>query len=157
MKTSLTPNRVPSQLLGHLQWRLLNWKVIVAVLLATVILGATQITPPAVAKVFSDDPSGEGRKKGSEDHRMREGTQVEKISGHFKLTGDRVTFVTADGKQRFGGLENLALERVARVVKDSPGQLRWSIAGVITEYRGANYLLVTHAVLADETKDDSRP
>ena len=156
MNTSRTPNCVPSQPLDLLRRRLLNWKVIIAILLAAMILGATQITPPAVAKVFGD-AAREGRKKGGDDHRLREGTQVEKVSGHFKLTGDRVTFVTADGKQRFGGLENLALERVARVVKDSPAQLRWTIAGVITEYRGANYLLVTHAVLADETKDDSRP
>jgi len=157
MKTSLTPSRVLSHPLGQLQRRPLNWKAIVAVLLASMTLGATQIAPQAIAKVFSDDPNGDGRKKGSEDHRLREGTRVEKIHGYFKLTGDRVTFVTTDGKQRLGGLENLALERVARVVKDSPAQLRWTIAGVITEYRGANYLLVTHAVLADETKDDSRP
>ena len=114
------------------------------------------ITPHAVAKVFGGNSTAEEDNQGGEDHRVREGTQVEKIEGHFKLTGDRVTFITADGKQRFGGLENLALERIARIVKDSPAQLRWTIAGVITEYRSANYVLVTHAVLADETKASTR-
>ncbi|MCG8585521.1 MAG: hypothetical protein MI757_12490 [Pirellulales bacterium] len=80
---------------------------------------------------------------------MREGTTVEELRGHFKLTGDRVTFFAVDGKQRFGGLENLALERVARAVKDSPGQLRWQVTGIVTEYRGANYLLVTRAMMID--------
>jgi hypothetical protein len=36
---------------------------------------------------------------------------------------------------------------LTRTIGDSPDQLEWSISGVITEYRGANYLLVTQAVL----------
>ena len=108
-------------------------------------------TSRAAAKAFSDS-SEENRPNSAatEVGRLREGTKVERLTGHFKLTGDRVTFFTADGKQRLGGLENLALERVARTVKDSPSQLHWVVSGIITEYRGSNYLLVGHAVLKAE-------
>jgi hypothetical protein len=109
--------------------------------------------PNAIAKVF-DNQSAENQSQdqGSNEQRLREGTKVEKLTGHFKLTGDRVTFFTANSKQRIGGLENLALERIARTVNDSPTQLRWVVSGVITEYRGTNYLLVTHAMLTEEDK-----
>jgi hypothetical protein len=105
------------------------------------------------ARAVDDELSSEQNVgEGGDQSRMREGTKVEKLAGYFKLTGDRVTFYPAEGKQHFGGLENLALERIARTVKDSPSQLNWIITGTITEYRGSNYLLVTHAVLKDEQK-----
>src|SRR5260221_11590051 len=79
--------------------------------------------------------------------RWREGSRLIDQLGYFKVTGDHVTFVSTDGKLKFDGLENLAIERIARTIGDSPDQLEWSISGTITEYRGANYLLVTQAVL----------
>jgi hypothetical protein len=79
--------------------------------------------------------------------RWREGSRLVDQTGSFKLAGERVIFTSADGKLRFDGLENLAIERIARTIGDSPDQLEWSISGLITEYRGANYLLVTQAVL----------
>jgi len=45
------------------------------------------------------------------------------------------------------GLENLNLERIARAVADNPVTLEWKVTGTITEYRGANFLLVTRATL----------
>jgi hypothetical protein len=79
--------------------------------------------------------------------RVREGTEIVDQLGYFRITGGRVVFVTDDGKRRFVGLENLNLERIARTVADSPQPLRWGVTGTITEYRGANFLLVRRAIL----------
>jgi hypothetical protein len=79
--------------------------------------------------------------------RVREGTQLADRLGHFLTSGGRVVFVTADGKSRLVGLENLNLERIARTIADSPHDLQWEVTGTITEYRGANFLLVDRAVL----------
>ena len=80
-------------------------------------------------------------------HRMREGTEVVDQLGYFRVTGDRVTFFTEDGKGRLVALENLNLDRVARAVADNPDSLQWIVTGTITEYRGANFLFVRRAVL----------
>jgi hypothetical protein len=48
-------------------------------------------------------------------------------------------FYAADGERRFGVLENLNLERVARLVGETPDPLEWSVSGVVTEYQGGNY------------------
>jgi len=79
--------------------------------------------------------------------RLREGTRLDGTLGTFKATGDRWTFFTADGARRFGVLENLALERIERTIRENSQAVEWSISGVITEHQGVNYLLVTHAVL----------
>lgn len=81
------------------------------------------------------------------DRRIREGTEIVDRLGSFGMTGDRVTFSTADGKGRFVVLENLGLERVVRAIADNPGRLQWAVTGTITEYRGANFLLIRHTVL----------
>jgi hypothetical protein len=78
--------------------------------------------------------------------RLREGTALVNQPGYFKITGDRLTFYTLDGR-RFGGLENQSLERVAKMVVESPEPLEWSVSGSVTEYQGANYLLVQRVVL----------
>ena len=77
--------------------------------------------------------------------RMREGDTIKDVIGEFKVRGDRALFVTADGKQ-FGCLENKILERVVSKVSDSQSQMTWRVAGQVTDYRGSNYLLVTHAI-----------
>jgi hypothetical protein len=79
--------------------------------------------------------------------RVREGTEVVDQLGYFRMSGGRVLFFTADGKRQFVGLENLNLERVVRTIADSPQTLQWSATGTITEYRGANFLLVRRAIL----------
>ena len=45
------------------------------------------------------------------------------------------------------GLENLNLERISRAISNNPAQLEWMVSGEITEYRGANFLLVHRAIL----------
>jgi hypothetical protein len=82
--------------------------------------------------------------------RIREGDKLADQVGSFKLTGDRLTFFTADGSRRFNGLENLNLERITQMVGDSPDPLEWRVSGIVTEYRGANYLLITQAVVKNK-------
>lgn len=79
--------------------------------------------------------------------RVREGTTLVNVPGVFKLTGDRATFYPADGSGKFGGLENLTLERVANVIGEDPTPMEWLISGTVTEYKGNNYLLLTRAIL----------
>ena len=44
-------------------------------------------------------------------------------------------------------LENLALDRIVRELGDARDQRNWTVCGVLTEFKGANYLLVTKALL----------
>jgi hypothetical protein len=78
--------------------------------------------------------------------KQREGTTLTNVTGYFRLTGDRAMFYAETGA-RYGGLENLNLERVASAINDNPEQLQWSVSGTVTEYRGTNYLLVSRATL----------
>lgn len=88
--------------------------------------------------------------EGKAEERAREGTQLLRQLGRFTTTGDRLTFHPAGSEQQFLGLENLALERIGKVLvdrRDQASELQWEVTGVFTEYRGTNYLLVTHALL----------
>lgn len=106
--------------------------------------GDTGRPPPATADDQSTASEG--------DRRMREGTQIADRLGHFRMTGGRVTFFTADGKRRLVGLENLNLERIARTIADSPRPLQWTVTGTVTEYRGVNFLLVRRAILKSRSE-----
>jgi hypothetical protein len=82
--------------------------------------------------------------------RSREGTRLVNQLGRFRTTGDRLTFQLEGSAAQVLGLENLALERIGKVLadrRDQADELQWEITGIYTEYRGTNYLLVTHAVL----------
>jgi hypothetical protein len=81
--------------------------------------------------------------------RMREGVELADRVGHFKLSGDRATFYAAEGGARLVGLENLNLERVVRSVSENPDQ-QWKVSGVVTEFRGGNYLLITRAIMLNK-------
>ena len=83
--------------------------------------------------------------------RLREGTVISDQDGYFKLTGDRLTFYFSD-ERRFGCLENLNLERVAKVVGENPDALQWIVSGTITEFQGSNYLLISRAVLRSKSQ-----
>jgi hypothetical protein len=82
-----------------------------------------------------------------EQPQLREGTKIDKQRGQFRVTGDRITFYPSGAEHSFRALENLALERVARVLGETQSQRVWSVSGVVTEYQGVNFLLVTRAVL----------
>jgi hypothetical protein len=79
----------------------------------------------------------------------REGDEYSGL-GRFETTGDRITYYAEDNKESFRVLENLALERIARVLEDPSGlghARKWSVTGLITEFRGSNYLLIERAIL----------
>ena len=80
-------------------------------------------------------------------NRIREGTTITDAMGYFVEDSAGAKFVTQEGHE-FGGLQNLNLERVVRLLKstdDSQGLL-WSVSGVVTEFSGRNYLLISRAV-----------
>ena len=88
-------------------------------------------------------------------NRFREGTELKNRPGRFQLSGDRLTFFLGDERVPLQTLENLALERVARVIGDSrdPNQLQWVIYGVVTEYQGENYLMIQRATVEVSPRD----
>ena len=79
--------------------------------------------------------------------RLREGTQLTDQLGYFRQNGDSLTFVDKDGRE-LGGLPNLGLERIIRMLKsvEEPESVTWSVSGTITEFAGRNYLLISRAV-----------
>lgn len=79
--------------------------------------------------------------------RFREGSAITDQAGSFKVVGERVVFSTSDGKTSTVCLENLNLERIVRAIADSTDRLEWRVNGTLTEYSGANYLLVERAIL----------
>ncbi len=79
--------------------------------------------------------------------RLREGTHLVDQSGVFKVQGDGLQFAPANGTRSFSVLQNLAMERISRLVVESPDALEWTMTATVTEFRGANYLLVTQATI----------
>jgi hypothetical protein len=80
--------------------------------------------------------------------RAREGSLVSDETGSFEFVGERIIFVPVGGRESLRVLENLALERIVRELGDARDQRNWVVSGVLTEFKGANYLLVTKSLLA---------
>lgn len=125
-------------------------------LIATVWVSAADESPkpprnsgPVETKVTTKatEPAGTEAETESPDGRMREGAKLIEQIGEFQKAGDQVNFYLPNRKTELRVLPNLALERVVRVLEDNPAVRTWSVSGVITEYQGENYLLVTRAVL----------
>lgn len=87
---------------------------------------------------------------------IREGTAVVDGLGSFSVQGERVSFQAQDESLNVMVLENLALERIVRQVTETPKMLLWSVQGTLTEFRGANFLLITRAQLKP-TSQRARP
>lgn len=79
--------------------------------------------------------------------RLREGTLLANQGGYFRQDGDGAVFVT-EGKLEIVALPNLNLERVMRTLKgsDEAESIRWSVNGMVTEFNGRNFLLISRAV-----------
>lgn len=123
-----------------------SWQRGLAALAILVAAGAWLVaaeTPSARDTTHEAGPSGGAKPE----QRIREGGILTDVVGYFKATGDRATFYAVDGKQRFGCLENLNLERVATVLGEASTPLEWSVSGQVTEFRGSNYLLITRAIV----------
>jgi hypothetical protein len=95
--------------------------------------------------------------KSSSTGRLREGSKLVDQIGEFQKSGERINFFSKDGHGVLRVLENLALERVGRVLDDNPATRDWSVSGVVTEFRGENYLLLTRAVLKARTDSGNAP
>ncbi len=88
---------------------------------------------------------------------MREGAELVDQLGTFAFLGERLIFVPVGGRRRLIGLENLNLERVGRAMMENPEATSWTVAGTVSEYRGANYLLIRRAVQKYRDKSGSSP
>lgn len=86
--------------------------------------------------------------------RLREGTELTALSGHFERVGERFLFVAAAGTGRFTVLENLGLERALERAGERVSTTQWTIDATVTEFRGANYLLVRRATVAPRSAVD---
>ena len=138
-------HRFAVPLCGWITW---NTALVVALLVAGPLVFAQVATPPGLDGRPEAQPD-EGSRfavEGEED-RVREGTELTNVLGYFTSTGSRVTFIAAESGNRFAGLENLNLERISKMISKAPKQMDWEVSGEVTEYRGANYLLVRRAIL----------
>jgi hypothetical protein len=77
---------------------------------------------------------------------LREGAVLTNKLGAFLTMGERIAFKPEGEQYSFGVLENLALERVWKMLDATRGR-QWIVSGTVTEYRGRNYLLMDRAVL----------
>jgi hypothetical protein len=79
---------------------------------------------------------------------IREGTTFKNLYVSFRQTGDRTVLYTVENNQRYTCLENLALERILAIRKERPERQYWKIDGEFTQFRGENYVLIRHYVIA---------
>jgi hypothetical protein len=91
--------------------------------------------------------SGEKSLGNDNTRRLREGGEIINQAGYFLTSGGRLAFESADSKTRLIALENHNLEQVAQTITDDASQLEWIVSGTISEYRGANFLLLSRAEL----------
>lgn len=81
---------------------------------------------------------------------QREGSKMVGAVGYFRQSGGRFTFAPKDSpKSGFVCLENLMLQRVAEALSAQTEFTQWQVTGEMTEYRGANYLVVKTAQRID--------
>ena len=83
----------------------------------------------------------------SEGSRLREGAVLADQPGTFQLVGKRMVFVGEGDGRQFVMLENLALERIIRLVRQTAIPQTWLVSGTVTEYQGSNFLLIDRAVI----------
>jgi hypothetical protein len=115
-------------------------RLVVALLVAYLVVAPSIASTPAAKPTRHEGPP---EKEGHQ--RLREGELVE-LTGKLELSGDRATFHPQEGRQPLRVLENLALERITRVLSESRDDRDWLVSGVVTEYRGANYILIHKAI-----------
>ena len=104
---------------------------------------AAVIAPSVPWVVAGDGADSPATQTGGTPKVRREGTQLRDEPGRFLTSGNRTSFVAADGAN-YIVLENLNLERVAKVVSAGPDVVEWFASGTVTEYQGSNYLLLSH-------------
>jgi hypothetical protein len=83
--------------------------------------------------------------------RVREGTHLAHRLGQFTQIGDRLSFTPEGSSVQWVVLENLVLDRVSHVLADTSDTLNWSVSGRVTEFRGANFVILERAVVKRRT------
>ncbi|MBX3432478.1 MAG: hypothetical protein KF847_04075 [Pirellulales bacterium] len=101
---------------------------------------------PAPAARYGD-ATDDAKRSATANRRIREGSVIQNVIGVFRRNGDTASFIAEDGME-FGGLPNLNLERVVKLLKsvEEPESVYWSVNGEVTEFSGRNYLLIQRAV-----------
>jgi len=91
----------------------------------------------------------------SRESRLREGMKFVNRVGELREAGGRIAFYPEGEPHSLQLLENLALERVSRELDQT--HRKWSVTGIVTEYKGGNYLLLHRAVLKARASKASGP
>lgn len=90
--------------------------------------------------------------------RLREGTKLIDVTGTFQAVGaDNISFLANGNKESYRLLQNLALQRISQSLEDNRALRQWTVSGTITEFRSANYLLVTKAVQSPDAPAVASP
>jgi hypothetical protein len=132
---------------------MVRWFAAAGVALGTIVLAAAGVGDDASSAPGDSTPADRpaaaaaGSRVEPVQVRLREGTRLTDRLGHFRYSGEVLNFIDENGRE-LGGLSNLNLERVLRMLKtvDEPESVKWSVSGVVTEFSGRNYLLITRAV-----------
>jgi len=106
-------------------------------------LAARGAPPEAPGRGTGSPPNAAAR----DERRLREGSALQEETGVFQDTGNRIVFQARGRKTQLTVLENLALERISATLEEDRQARLWTVSGVVTEFRGGNYLLVSRAVL----------
>lgn len=108
-------------------------------------------SPLVDSSVSRKTEAGPGSRGPSRLGQLREGFRISHQKGTFTLGGGRVVFSALDGTlPKMVVLENLNLQRVIQNLQGNPHQEIWLITGRVTEFQGANYLLLERAIRIDE-------
>lgn len=120
---------------------------VVALFCAGALLMGLALAPRAAQPLAQGQPApAAAQAPAAAEPLLREGTELVDQVGQFKLSGQRVIFILADGKRQLEGLENLSLERIAKEISGNPDPRTWLVTGTVTEFQGSNYLLVRRAI-----------
>lgn len=141
-------SRQPSSSHSHTRNRRLNWTRCWP-WLATVVGGMIAV----MALVQAERVHGQNRHAGQSKERRklwREGSRVELV-GTFQRGNSTITFRPEKGEQTYRVLENLALQRVAKMLVLNNRRL-WRISAEAMEYENANFLLLKRVVVTGKTK-----
>lgn len=79
--------------------------------------------------------------------RLRQGKPIKDPNAVFQIVGERISCNLSQYKLSVIALENLTLERVHHYLMRGGSNPTWEVEGVITEYEGANYLLLERAIV----------
>jgi len=125
-------------------------------LLAAGVVGLLPGGRVSAAGMRQDRGVAPGEKPPSILEQYREGMQLENERGEFQRSAGRWLFRCDSNGAQFLVLENLGLQRVAEQAKESPDDTRWTASGLITEFRGARYLLLSRAVQRASDPDGTK-